>query len=665
MSQTPSVKTMIRRRPRVSIAIAVVLSVLFSVFVTPVLLAESWVLSDAQFETGFSSPAVIRSKAMSASRAQGAWPPDLRFGATLVVSKGDTLGDRTSAAAQEVLRQAKDPFRWFAIAFALFVSTLLFCLHMRGSHRGKLLRTQAATLLMTAGLILLAKVTLLMFPLSPLVLPVAVIAVLATAFVDVSVGLAVGLISALCIAGCVPFDATLICCLALQACTAVLFCGSKRKSTRRNLFLSGVFGGGAALVGYLVMRYLETGMLPSNLIALDSPYIACLVGGALSGLLAMVLQDAYQYFLGNVTSAKLVALEDLSHPLLKKIASNAPGTWQHSLAMANMAEIAANTIGADGRLVRVGAYFHDLGKALQPEYFIENLRGGECSPHDDLDPEVSCDAIFAHVTEGVLEARRSGLPERVIDFMHMHHGNGLLEYFWGKCQDEGNPKQYTKEDFRYPGIPPQSRETAILAICDAVEAASRTLRTPDEDSIENLVRRIVYGKLDLGQLDESGLSMSELRRIAQSLAETIRHAHHGRIEYPWQKAENAAPPQEGGMVNAVLKEDTGISNPGSKQRAITAAGNGVGRAISRMEALAYHPPLDSLDAPRPYWRQSRRDGSAPFITEDEVSAAFREPVPSSDSLGGAPELEAADNTGKEENIVATTSILPKREDEIK
>jgi putative nucleotidyltransferase with HDIG domain len=212
--------------------------------------------------------------------------------------------------------------------------------------------------------------------------------------------------------------------------------------------------------------------------------------------------------------------------------------------MANMAELAANAIGANGRLVRVGAYFHDLGKSLQPKYFIENLEPGETSPHDKLPPEVSCDAIFAHVTEGIVTARKAGLHERIIDFMHMHHGNGVLEYFWAKTREQNNPRNLSVEHFRYPGVPPQSRETAILSICDAVEAAARTLKKPEANAIDNLVQRIVYGKLHLGQLDESGLSMADLRRVAESLRDTIRHANHGRIEYPWQKAQQSASASE-------------------------------------------------------------------------------------------------------------------------
>jgi putative nucleotidyltransferase with HDIG domain len=139
-------------------------------------------------------------------------------------------------------------------------------------------------------------------------------------------------------------------------------------------------------------------------------------------------------------------------------------------------------------MVRVGAYFHDLGKSLSPKHFVENLEPGETSPHDQLPPELSCDAIFRHVTDGIVTARRAGLHDRVVDFMHMHHGNGVLEYFWAKCQEQGNLGALTIEHFRYPGVAPQTRETAILAICDAVEAASRTLKKPDTRAIEQLVQ---------------------------------------------------------------------------------------------------------------------------------------------------------------------------------
>jgi putative nucleotidyltransferase with HDIG domain len=250
--------------------------------------------------------------------------------------------------------------------------------------------------------------------------------------------------------------------------------------------------------------------------------------------------------------------------------------------------------------VRVGAYYHDLGKSLQPKYFIENLEPGETSPHDKLPPEVSTDAIFAHVTEGIANARKAGLHERIIDFMHMHHGNGVLEYFWAKCREQGNPKNLAVENFRYPGFPPQTRETAILAICDAVEAASRTLKNPDTKSIDALVQRIVYGKLHLGQLDESGLSMADLRRVADSLRETIKHANHGRIEYPWQKAQQDASASPEPLVQTAPRLDSldRPAKPDAVKPAAKATDDALADTANQTPDLRKKPSAPVIEAPQ-------------------------------------------------------------------
>ncbi len=277
---------------------------------------------------------------------------------------------------------------------------------------------------------------------------------------------------------------------------------------------------------------------PQDLVALlDSDLAGAVGGGLASGLLALVTTPIILRMLGVVSRTTLYALAEFENPLLKQIAAKTPGTWAHSLAMANMADMAANAIRADALLVRVGAYYHDLGKSVQPEYFIENQEGK--NPHDGLAPEVSADAIFSHVTEGVKLARRHKLPEAVVEFIYTHHGNGLLEYFWHKNMAAGNPKGLREEDFCYPGVPPQRPETAILALCDAVEAASRTLKDPDLDKVRQLVRQIVFTKLDQGMLNESGLTIPELQKIGQSLVETLRSSFHVRVKYPWQREEEA------------------------------------------------------------------------------------------------------------------------------
>jgi putative nucleotidyltransferase with HDIG domain len=462
-------------------------------------------------------------------------------GGGVVIARGE-VAKRDDAARVLAISDAMPHggFPYFATFALAAVLAGLFAHHMRRSNYGRLVRVQLTSLGLIAVAAGAVKLAMLTTAASLLVVPVALFAIVPTIALDRVVGLATGTLAALVMSLLVPFDVGIAILLLVQVGTAGLVVAERPKSRWRSTLVGGAVATIFTTLTYPLFMYLTTGALP--LAELHDPahsaWIACAIGPAIATIAAVPLVAPYQLLVGEITHGKLVELEDLSHPLLRQIAERAPGTWQHSLMMANMAELAANAIGANGRLVRVGAYYHDLGKSLSPKYFIENLEPGETSPHDKLPPESSCDAIFAHVTEGIVTARRAGLHERIVDFMHMHHGNGVLEYFWAKAKDQGSPR--TIDHFRYPGVPPQSRETAILAICDAVEAASRTLKKPDPAAIDQLVNRIVYGKLHLGQLDDSGLSMADLRRVSDSLRETIRHANHGRIEYPWQKAQQDA-----------------------------------------------------------------------------------------------------------------------------
>ncbi|HSK00281.1 MAG TPA: HDIG domain-containing protein, partial [Kofleriaceae bacterium] len=462
-------------------------------------------------------------------------------GGGVIVERGAVATPAQEQAARlAAASRPRGALSYVAIFALTFVFAALFTHHLRRSTRGRLLRVQIVTLATIAALALAVKALLLATSISILVVPVALLAIVPTMALDRVVGLATGVLAALITSLLVPFDVTVAILLLVQAAAAGLLVAEGPRRRWRAALIAGLVTTLLTAATLLLVTYLTRNAWPALGDPLRSPWLAAAIGPALAMVLAVPLLPLYQLLVGEVTHGKLVELADLSHPLLRQIAERAPGTWQHSLMMANLAEIAANAIGADGRLVRVGAYFHDLGKSLTPKYFIENLQPGETSPHDQLPPEASCEAIFAHVTEGIAAARRAGLHERIVDFMHMHHGDGVLEYFWGKTQEQGNPRGLAIEQFRYPGHPPQSRETAILAICDAVEAASRTLRKPEPAAIDALVQRIVYGKLHLGQLDESGLSMADLRRISDSLREAIRHANHGRIEYPWQKAQQDA-----------------------------------------------------------------------------------------------------------------------------
>jgi len=521
----------IPRRAGVSWWLGIVLALGFAALVTPAITADRWLL---HFDVG---TVTERHAAPVTVRAPMVGYGGLRAGGGVVVARGE-IATRDEAALADTIAAAapRGPVLYLAFFGLCFALAWLFTHHMRRSTKGRLVRVQIVSLALIAVLAAAVKIAALSTAVSVLVVPLAVLAMVPTMVLDRIVGLATGVLAALVISLQAPFDIGLALLLLVQAAVAGLVVAEGNKRRWLPALIAGLVTTLCTSATYLLVSYLTTGRAPDLGDPLHSPWLAAAIGPALAALITAPLVPIYQLLVGEITQGKLFALEDLGHPVLRQIAERSPGTWQHSLMMANMAEIAANAIGANGRLVRVGAYFHDLGKSLQPKYFIENLEPGETSPHDRLPPEVSCDAIFAHVTEGIVAARRAGLHERIVDFMHMHHGNGVLEYFWTRCREQGNPHGLTLERFRYPGHPPQSRETALLAICDAVEAASRTLKQPDAAAIDSLVQRIVYGKLHLGQLDESGLSMSDLRRISDSLRETIRHANHARIEYPWQKA---------------------------------------------------------------------------------------------------------------------------------
>ncbi len=258
----------------------------------------------------------------------------------------------------------------------------------------------------------------------------------------------------------------------------------------------------------------------------------CLAAGFLvSGSLPFI-----EATFGAVTDISLLELGDVSHPLLQELVRRAPGTYNHSITVASIGETAADAIGANGLLVRVGAYFHDIGKMLKPHYFVENMSGGE-NKHDHLAPAMSTLIIIGHVKDGVDLAHEQNLPRSLVDFIEQHHGTTLVEYFYHEAARlaEEQPDHRTDADeshFRYPGPKPQTRETAVLMIADAVEGASRALSEPTPSRIERLVHDIAMRRLLDGQFDESGLTITELSRIEESLTKSLTAMYHGRVKYP-------------------------------------------------------------------------------------------------------------------------------------
>ncbi len=263
-----------------------------------------------------------------------------------------------------------------------------------------------------------------------------------------------------------------------------------------------------------------------------------LCGPLMAGLLPVV-ERVFQV----QTDLSLLELSDMSHPLLRQLAQRAPGTYNHSISVAALAESAAESIGAHGLLVRVGACFHDIGKMFKPNYFVENQVPGT-NRHDTLQPAMSTLVIIAHVKDGADLARQHRLPRSVIDFIEQHHGTTLVEYFYRQAtkkseQAEGR-EEISETSFRYPGPKPQTREAAVLMLADATESASRAVVEPTASRLQNLVDQIAMKKLLDGQFDECGLTLLELDMIKRSLVKSLTAIYHGRIKYPEQQAVPAS-----------------------------------------------------------------------------------------------------------------------------
>jgi putative nucleotidyltransferase with HDIG domain len=339
----------------------------------------------------------------------------------------------------------------------------------------------------------------------------------------------------------------------------VLFTGRIRNRTR--LMVVGLSAAAIVLLATLAAMLMEDQLFTSSMFRVSQnatasssratslwmPYwitplirnslFAILAGALMTGLLPLV-ERAFE----AMTDLSLLELGDASHPILRQLAQKAPGTYNHSINVAALGEAAADHIGANGLLVRVGAYFHDIGKMFQPQYFVENQSPGS-NPHDGLQPAMSTLIIVAHVKDGADLARQHHLPQSVIDFIEQHHGTTLVEYFYKRAaqrlKDAGSDDEVSDIDYRYPGPKPQTREAAVLMLADAVESAARTLIEPTPSRIQGLVEDLANRRLADGQFDECQLTLHQLAEIRQSLVKSLTAIYHGRIKYPTQSGASS------------------------------------------------------------------------------------------------------------------------------
>lgn len=270
------------------------------------------------------------------------------------------------------------------------------------------------------------------------------------------------------------------------------------------------------------------------------------VNGGLSVLLTLALLPILESFFSRVTAITLLEVGDFNRPLLRRLMMEAPGTYHHTLLVSALAEQAAEAIGANSLLCRVGMYYHDVGKLAHSEYFIENQtmrRSVTEKPelHDKLNPSISSLVILSHVKEGVALARSYGVPDEVVKFIPEHHGTSLIKYFYMQALERSDEENLPSDAYRYPGPKPHSRETVIGMLADSVEAASRAMEEPTYDRLKTLVEKIVNAKFMDGQFDQAPITLADLRKIIDSFTNALSAIYHVRIEYP-EIPESETPP---------------------------------------------------------------------------------------------------------------------------
>ncbi|HAT4306995.1 TPA: HDIG domain-containing protein [Clostridium perfringens] len=358
------------------------------------------------------------------------------------------------------------------------------------------------------------------------IIPLACMPMLITLLLNYKISLVFSMLNVILIGGAVGFNPNII---ILAILNVVLGGTLLRKMQQRNDIL---YSSITVAVLSSILTF-SVGTLTTNNfmeILADSTFAAA--GAVLSGILTIGVLPFFESTFDIVTNAKLLELSNPNNPLLKKLLMEAPGTYHHSILVANLAELAAEQVGGNPLLARIGAYYHDVGKTKRSYFFREN-QFGKKNPHDRLKPEVSSKIIISHVKDGSELAKEYNLPKTIHDFIVTHHGETLVKYFYLTVKNNSeNPDEVKEEDFKYPGPKPMSKEQGIVMLADSTEAAVRSINEPTEEKIEKMVNNIIDDKLATGQLDNCDLTLRDISKIKKCFLKALNGIHHERIEYP-------------------------------------------------------------------------------------------------------------------------------------
>lgn len=404
------------------------------------------------------------------------------------------------------------------------VSFIFLTLYLR-TDQPKILKDSEAVMLL--GLIFISTVFLMQLAkewFAPAATPIAAAALLTGLLLSRRLSFVTAIVLGLIFGILNDFNFGLVIVQLFGCFTAIA--GIKMVRARKDLITLGFKVALTNIVMVITVHFYLYGLTMKRLMWANAGYAA--LSGVASGLIVLIVLPYLETFFSRTTSIKLLELADFNQPLLKRLMMEAPGTYHHSLIMASLAEQCAESIGANALLSRVGAYYHDIGKLVKPDYFIENQQAAG-NPHDPLSPTMSSLIVISHVKEGAELAKQYNLDKVIIDMIEQHHGTSVIHYFYRRALEQ-NPD--TKpDDFRYPGPKPHSKETAILMVADAAEAASRAIDDPSPGRLRDTVESVINNKFTDGQFSECPITLRDLSKIAETLAQVLSGIHHARIEY--------------------------------------------------------------------------------------------------------------------------------------
>jgi putative nucleotidyltransferase with HDIG domain len=451
-----------------------------------------------------------------------------------IISKGDVVEGKKFEILTSLRTEydsqlwSKSNYYWIVVGYTILVAlVLLMLLLFLKDYRSDIFENNTKlTFIFFNILIIVLMVTVVQkYWVSYIyVAPIIILPIVLKAFFDARLGLFAHVVTVLILGFIVPNSFEFIFLQTIAGIVTILTVSELYR--RANLFISIIKITSVYILAYFAFSIIQEG----NASQLKWGYFGMFALNGVLAFLSLFLIFVYEKIFNLVSDVSLLELSNTNSKLLRELNEKAPGTFQHSMQVANLAEASANEIGANAMLVRTGALFHDIGKMVNPMYFIEN-QSTNVNPHNEISPFDSAEIIINHVIKGVEIAKKHRLPDRIIDFIRTHHGTSIVYYFYKK-QEELAMGPVDIKNFKYPGPIPFSKETAILMMCDACEAASKSIKEPTALLIDDLVEKVINGQMSNGQFMNSDITFKEIETIKKDVKKKLHNIYHLRIEYP-------------------------------------------------------------------------------------------------------------------------------------